>query len=204
MNPEHPLAPLLEKWSLVLGSRSPRRIELLKQMELPFEVRPSESDELIPPGTPVVQAPLMLARQKRDALRHSLAPNELLITADTVVIQYGYLVGKPSNLEEAKHFLTKLSGSWHQVLTSYTISTASDLLTEETVESEIRFSSLSSKEIHYYATHYDALDKAGAYGVQEWIGLIGVAELRGSYTNVVGLPTQPLYQSLKQLTPKLL
>lgn len=197
MDRQHPLDTLLAKWRLVLGSKSPRRVELLTELGLDFEVRPSHFDEQHGAEVAPRELPLLLAQGKARDLRGSLATDELLITADTIVILDDEVIEKPRNLEEAADFLRRLSGHWHQVVTAFVLTTAGHQASES-VESEILFAPLTEEEIAYYLSRYEVLDKAGAYGVQDWIGLIGVREIRGSYHNVMGLPTSVLYHQLKE------
>lgn len=193
----HPLAKELKEWKLVLGSKSPRRIQLLRELGLDFTVRPSDADEIPPKGLCPSEVPSFLSELKAKALRPHLAQDELLITADTIVIHKDQILGKPQNIEEAKAYLTSLSEDWHTVITSYTLSTK-DQQVSESISSEIFFTKLTEDEIEYYISKNEVLDKAGAYGVQDWIGLIGVTELRGSYHNVMGLPTASIYHRLKK------
>lgn len=197
MDKSHPLAHLLEGKRIVLGSESPRRIEILSQLGLPFECRPSHAPEDHDKYTKAEDVPQLLAHRKAEYLRSTLAPNELLITADTIVILGEEIIEKPKNLADAKCFLEKLSGQWHKVITGYCI-LSHDKEYQASVESSIRFAELHPDEIEYYITRYQVLDKAGAYGIQDWIGLIGVAEIRGSYHNVMGLPSAHLYSNLKK------
>lgn len=192
---QHPLEKLLDGRRLVLGSQSPRRVQLLRDLGLTFDVRPSGADETHPTDTAPEHIPLELAKRKAVAL-FPLQSDEILLTADTVVLMDGALLEKPHDLEEAKQFLKKLSGRWHSVITGYALTTSSKQVTGE-VRSEIHFATLSDDEIEYYLANYQVLDKAGAYGIQDWIGLIGVSEVRGSYNNVIGLPTTHIYQTLK-------
>lgn len=194
---KHPLARLLQGKRIVLGSQSPRRVELITQLGIPFECRPSDAPEDHDASIKAEDVPQLLAHRKAEYLLPALAPDELLITADTIVILGDEIIEKPRDLEDAKHFLQKLSGQWHRVITGYCI-ISHDKTYQASVESSIRFADLESDEIDYYVTKYQVLDKAGAYGIQDWIGLIGVAEIRGSYHNVMGLPTAHLYSHLKE------
>lgn len=193
----HPLFNGLKERKIVLGSQSPRRVQLLQELGLEFEIRPSDTDEIIPMGLPLDAVPAQLAKQKAEALLKTLAKDEILITADTIVIHKDRFLGKPNNKEEAKRYLRELSDSHHTVITGYAITT-SDRQIIESVKSEIKFGILTENEINYYIEYYEVLDKAGAYGVQDWIGLIGVTEIKGSYHNVMGLPTASLYHRLKK------
>lgn len=192
---QHPLDKLLRGRKLVLGSQSPRRVQLLRDLGLTFDVRPSGADETHPEHIEAEHIPLELAKRKALALL-PLAAGEILLTADTVVLMDGELIEKPCDIDEANQFLHRLSGRWHSVVTGYALTTDTAQVTGE-VRSEIHFATLTDDEIEYYLTNYQVLDKAGAYGIQDWIGLIGVSEVRGSYNNVIGLPTTHIYQTLK-------
>lgn len=193
----HPLATLLEGRKLVLGSRSPRRVQLLEELGLTFSCRPSDAPEDHDEETSVKEVPSLLASRKAEYLQPNLASEEVLITADTIVILDDEIIEKPRNMAEAKQFLHQLSGRWHTVITGFCL-TSQEKQVCESVESSIRFETLEEAEVNYYLSRYEVLDKAGAYGVQDWIGLIGVAEIRGSYHNVMGLPTARIYHCLKE------
>ncbi|MDD7558370.1 MAG: Maf family protein [Porphyromonas somerae] len=196
----HPLEARLRGLHIILGSQSPRRVELLKQLGLTFEVRPSYAPEDHIEVQDPHEVPLVLATRKAEFLLPQLHPNDLLITADTVVVLEGQILEKPHSLEEAATYLNRLSGKWHQVITGYCL-TMSERQFRASVTSDILFDHLTEEEISYYVTRYEVLDKAGAYGIQDWIGLIGVKEIQGSYHNVMGLPTAHLYQHLKKFLP---
>lgn len=188
----------LKKYNVVLASNSPRRKELLQRLGIPFKVRTLLGiDESYPDtlrGEDIVR---YISRNKANAYRSSMGPDELLITADTIVYLQGEVMGKPHDADDARRMLRALAGQVHQVITGVTIITAHDM-ENFAVTSHVKFSDLSDDEINYYVDRYLPLDKAGAYGIQEWIGLVAVEELRGSYFNVVGLPIQRLYQALKR------
>lgn len=196
----HPLEARLRGLHIILGSQSPRRVELLKQLGLTFEVRPSHAPEDHIEVQDPHEVPLVLASRKAEFLLPQLHPNDLLITADTVVVLEGQILEKPHSLDEAVTYLNRLSGKWHQVITGYCL-TMSERQFRASVTSDILFDHLTEEEISYYANQYEVLDKAGAYGIQDWIGLIGVKEIQGSYHNVMGLPTAHLYQHLKKFLP---
>lgn len=193
----HPLTESLSGVKIVLGSKSPRRVELLKNLGLQFELRPSDAPEDHAAIKDPYQVPLVLAQRKADYLRKSMAVDELLITADTVVAFGDRILEKPKDLSEAKYFLTQLSGNWHKVVTGYTLTTTTRQFCAE-VTSSVLFNVLTPREIEYYTSHFEVMDKAGAYGIQDWIGLIGISEINGSYHNVMGLPIAHLYQHLKE------
>lgn len=196
----HPLESKLKGLHIILGSQSPRRVELLKQLGLTFEVRPSHAPEDHIEVQDPNEVPLVLATRKAEFLLPQLHPNDLLITADTVVVLEGEILEKPHSLNEAAVYLNRLSGKWHQVITGYCL-TMSDRQFRASVTSDILFDHLAEEAISYYVNRYEVLDKAGAYGIQDWIGLIGVKEIKGSYHNVMGLPTAHLYQHLKEFLP---
>ena len=184
---------------IILASNSPRRKELLAGLGLPFEVRVLQDiDESYPDDLPVSEVALYIAGKKADAYRASLADDELVITADTVVIVGDEILGKPADEADAERMLRLISGRTHQVTTGVC------MLSRETerrfaVTTDVTFKPLSDDEIRYYITHYKPFDKAGAYGIQEWIGYIGVTGLHGSYYNVMGLPVQRIYETLQQI-----
>ncbi len=182
---------------IILGSASPRRRELLKGLGLTFEVKVKDGiDESYPPQLRREEIPLHIARAKADA--YTLKTGELLITADTIVWVDGRVLGKPHSPEEAREMLRTLSGRTHQVITGVCLTTAEERRSFSCV-TDVTFAVLTPQEAAYYVSRYRPFDKAGAYGVQEWIGYVGVTELRGSYFNVMGLPVQRLYTELKKM-----
>ena len=188
----------LKKYNIVLASNSPRRKELLQRLGLPFRVRTLLGvDETWPRELRGADVPQYLSRKKAEAYRGSLADNELVITADTVVCIDGQVLGKPQNVNEPRLMLRQLSGHTHHVYTGVTVMTVSK---SETIcaDTAVTFATLSDEEIDYYVDNYLPLDKAGAYGIQEWIGLVAVENLQGSFHNVMGLPMQRLYTLLKR------
>lgn len=186
----------LRKYKIILASNSPRRKELLQRLGLNFKVRTLLGiDESYPSTLRGEDIARYISRKKAEAYRVSMAADELLITADTIVCVDGLVLGKPHDAAEAAVMLRSLSGRIHQVITGVTVVTAGR--TENfAVTSHVRFSPLSQEEIDYYVANYLPFDKAGAYGIQEWIGLVAVEELRGSFFNVMGLPVQKLYKVL--------
>lgn len=182
------------QYKLILASNSPRRRELLSGLGWPYEVRVlSGIDESYPQDLPGEEIPQYISRQKASA--YTLAPDELLITADTIVYLDGRVLGKPADEAEACQMLRDLSGHTHQVITGVTLTTTQWQRSFASV-SHVTFAQLTDSEIQHYVTHFKPLDKAGAYGIQEWIGYIGVTGLQGSYFNVMGLPVQRLYTEL--------
>ena len=197
----------LKKYSVVLASNSPRRKELLSGLGVNFSVKTlPDVDESFPDTLKGEEIPLFIARKKADAYKvlfSSVTSNEveeplLVITADTIVWLEDEVLGKPANATEARVMLSKLSGKKHQVITGVCLTTASWQKSFAAV-SEVQFSSLTEEEMDYYIHNYCPYDKAGAYGVQEWIGFIGVESIQCSYFNVMGLPIQRLYRELKTI-----
>ena len=189
----------LKKYHIILASNSPRRRELLSGLGVDYEVRTLPGvDESYPDTLSGEDIPVYISREKAAAYLPSIAPDELIITADTIVWLDGRVLGKPADEADACRMLRELSGRTHRVMTGVTLSTAA-FQKSFAVTSEVEFAPLTEEEITYYVDHYRPLDKAGAYGVQEWIGFIGVRRLSGSYFNVMGLPIQRLYQELKEL-----
>lgn len=190
----------LDKYRIILASNSPRRKELLKGLGVNFEVRVlPDIDESYPDTVYGEELPLYLACKKAQAYVSSLHPDELLITADTVVhIDERIILGKPKSDAEAKDMLRLLSGKTHEVTTGVALTTTS-FQRRIYDTSHVTFAPLSEEEIAYYVSHYHPTDKAGAYGIQEWLGYIGVEKIVGSYFNVMGLPVHRLYRELVSL-----
>ena len=188
----------LEKYRIVLGSNSPRRKELLAGLDLQFEVETIPGiDESYPDTLTSEAIPLYIARKKAEAYLDKMSDNELLITADTIVATYDRILGKPANLEEAIEMLRYLSDHVHEVITGVCLTTK-DKTVSFSVASAVCFGRLEEEDIIYYVDKYRPFDKAGSYGIQEWIGYIGVEAINGSFYNVMGLPVQRLYQELKK------
>ncbi|MBP3828720.1 MAG: septum formation protein Maf [Bacteroidaceae bacterium] len=186
------------KYKLILASNSPRRRELLAGLGMDFEVRVLPGiDESYPDDLEGGDIPLFISKEKANAYVDSLADDELLITADTIVWLDGKVLEKPADEADARRMLHELSGQTHQVFTGVCLTTTSKQVAFS-CRSDVTFCQLTDDEIDYYIRHYHPLDKAGAYGVQEWIGYVGVERIEGSFFNVVGLPVQRLYQALKQ------
>lgn len=179
---------------IILASNSPRRRELLGALEVDFEVRTLDGiEESYPQGLTMTGVPEHISSQK--AMAYALADDELLITADTIVYLDGEVLGKPANAKEACAMLRKLSGKTHQVITGVTLRTVDRSHTFSCV-TEVTFAQLAEEQIKHYVDNYAPFDKAGAYGIQEWIGYVGVTKINGSYYNVMGLPVQRLNQEL--------
>ena len=188
-----------DKYRIVLASNSPRRKELLTRLGIPFEVRVMQDiDESYPETIPVSEVALHIAGKKADAYREVMGEDELIITADTVVIVGKEILGKPTDAADAARMLRALSGRTHQVTTGVCM-VARDQDRRFSVTTDVTFKQLTPEEISYYIDTFKPYDKAGAYGIQEWIGCIGVTGLNGSYYNVMGLPIQRIYQVLKAL-----
>lgn len=189
----------LKKYNIVLASNSPRRKELMSGLGVDYVVKTlPDVDESYPDTLQGREIPAYISREKADAYKSLIQPDELLITADTIVWLNGEVLGKPKGREGAMDMLRKLSGTSHQVITGVCLTT-SDWQKSFTAVTDVTFATLTEEEIIYYVDKYTPMDKAGAYGVQEWIGFIGVESISGSYFNVMGLPIQRLYQELKRL-----
>ena len=189
----------LNKYRIVLASNSPRRKELLSGLGIQYEVKTlPDIDESYPEGLDGMEIPAFIARSKADAYRSVMQADELIITADTIVWLDGKVMGKPRDAEEAREMLRALSGQTHQVITGVCLTTPVYQKAFATM-TDVTFATLSEEEIAYYVDRYSPMDKAGSYGIQEWIGFIGVESISGSYFNVMGLPIQRLYTELKKL-----
>jgi len=189
----------LNNYKIVLASNSPRRKELLTGLGIKYSVKTlPDIEETFPDNLAAEEIPIHIAKGKADAYMHLIKPDQLIITADTIVWLEGKVLGKPQDEDEAKEMLRSLSGKTHQVITGVCLTTKTFQKNFASV-SEVTFAKLSDDEIDYYVTNYKPLDKAGAYGVQEWIGFVGVEKISGSYFNVMGLPIQRLYRELKTL-----
>lgn len=185
-------------YQIILASNSPRRKELLSGLDLEYEIMVLPNiDESYPLNIQKEEVALYIAKKKAQAYTDLFTDNKLVITADTVVVIDDKILGKPIDEADAKQMLRELSGKTHQVITGVCLTT-SNKQKSFSVISDVRFSNLDESEIEYYVSKYKPLDKAGAYGIQEWIGYIGVEYISGSYFNVMGLPIQKLYQELKK------
>ena len=190
----------MKDYKFILASGSPRRKELLAGLGLEFEVRLMPGiDESYPDGLTGEEIAKAISQKKAEAYKATMAQNELIITADTIVYLEGEVLGKPADNEEARQMLRKLRGRTHQVITGVTLLTHKRQHTFA-ANSSVTFSNITDEEIDYYVEKFHPLDKAGAYGIQEWIGYIGVERIEGSYFNVMGLPVQRLYAELKSFT----
>lgn len=188
----------IQDYHILLGSNSPRRRELLAGLDLNFEVKVIPGlEEHYPPTLQPEEIPVFLARQKAEAYIPTLSDKMLLITADTIVWNQNKVIGKPKDREDAIQMLQSLSGHEHHVVTGVCLTTT-EKQKAFSVVSTVKFAALTDEEISYYVDKYHPFDKAGAYGIQEWIGYIGVESINGSFYNVMGLPVQRLYQELKK------
>ncbi len=186
----------LKQYKIILASGSPRRQQFFKDLDLDFEIRIKEIDEIYPENLQVAEITNYLAELKSLAFDGEIAENEIVITSDTLVWLNGKALGKPKDYNDAFEILKSISGATHQVFTSVCFATK-DFRKTIFDETKVTFKVLKDTEIHYYLEHYKPFDKAGAYGIQEWIGLIGITKIDGSYSNVVGLPTEKVYDFLK-------
>lgn len=187
----------LKKYRIILASASPRRKELMQGLDVEFEVRRlPDVDESFPAELQGGDIPLYISKKKADAYRAQMSPDELVITADTIVWLDGVALGKPVDADDARRMLRSMSGKTHQVFTGVAVTTK-DEQRSFVAQSDVTFAQLTDEEIEYYIAKYEPMDKAGSYGAQEWIGYIGMSNIVGSYFNVMGLPVQRLYEVLK-------
>jgi septum formation protein len=189
----------LKDYRIILASNSPRRKELLAGLGIPFEVKTLPGiDEAYPDTLNPSEVAEYISREKANAYADRMEDDELLITADTVVVSGDEIMGKPENAADACRMLHRLSGTVHQVYTGVTLTTL-NMQRSFTAATDVRFAKLTDEEVNYYVETFRPFDKAGAYGIQEWIGYVGVESIHGSYFNVMGLPIQRLYQELKKI-----
>jgi septum formation protein len=188
----------LEKYTLILASGSPRRQQFFKDLDLDFEIRLKEIEEIYPPELKAHEITNYLAELKASAFEGELNPNEILITSDTIVWHNNKALGKPKDEQDAFEILKSLSNATHEVITSVCFKTNEkvEIIHEIT---KVTFTELSEESIRYYLENYKPYDKAGSYGIQEWIGFIGVSKIEGSYANVMGMPTDKVYEYLNNL-----
>lgn len=188
----------LQKYQIKLASNSPRRKELLAGLDVKFDVQIIPNiDESYPMDLPLADVALYIANKKANAYLDVIEDDTLLITADTVVCAEGELLGKPATQDEAKAMLRLLAGKRHEVITGVCIVTKAKQCSFS-VSTSVKFAAIDEEDIDYYVSTYKPLDKAGSYGIQEWIGYIAVEEISGSFFNVVGLPVQRLYKELRK------
>ena len=188
----------LQKYKLILASGSPRRQQFFKDLDLDFEIRVKEIEEIFPPELKAEEITNYLAELKASAFEGELKANEILMTSDTIVWHNNKALGKPKDAQDAFNILKSLSNATHDVITSVCFKTNVDstLIYEVT---RVTFNELSDEAIRYYIENYKPFDKAGAYGIQEWIGFVGVSKIAGSYANVMGMPTDKVYEYLSKL-----
>ena len=188
----------LSKFKIILASGSPRRQQFFKDLDLDFEIRLKEIEEIYPDNLKAEEITNYLAELKAKAFDGEILDNEILITSDTLVCLNGKTIGKPKDYDDAFQILKLLSNETHEVITSVCFKTATS--TKTIFEStKVTFNELSDESIKYYLENCKPYDKAGAYGIQEWIGIVGITKIEGSYTNVVGLPTEKVYQYLTSI-----
>ncbi len=188
----------LKRYNVILASNSPRRRELLADLGIDFQVKTLKGvDESYPHDLPVLEIAEYISRKKAQAYKSQMSADQLIITADTVVILGDEVLGKPADDADARRMLRELSGKTHKVVTGVTIATTCNIKSFSAV-TDVEFAPLSDEDINYYVDHYRPLDKAGAYGIQEWIGCMGVRHISGSFYNVMGLPLHRLYSELNQ------
>jgi len=197
---ENPLKKRLENHKILLASGSPRRKQFFEDLGLDFEIRLKPVKEVYPDKLQGAQISNYLAELKASAFDGSLKPNEILITSDTVVWHNMESLAKADTKLEAIEMLEKLSNGWHEVITSVCFTTF-DSQTTVSASTKVKFSKLTAEEINFYTGKYLPFDKAGAYGIQEWLGAIAIESIEGSYNNVVGLPTHLVYKTLMNMVP---
>ena len=188
----------IKNYKLILASASPRRQQLMKDAGFTFEVRLKNVEEKYPQELHWENVPEYLSKVKASAFREELKADEVLITADTVVCIHDRILGKPADRKEAISMLQELSGNRHLVVTGVSVTTRTEQLSFSS-RTDVFFKRLSNEEIEFYVDTYKPFDKAGAYGIQEWIGYIGIERIEGSFYNVMGLTIQKLYETLRKL-----
>lgn len=188
---------MFKGYKIILASGSPRRQQFFKDLDIDFEIRLKEIDEVFPDTLKGLEITDYLAELKAKAFDGEMQPKEMIVTSDTLVWLDNKALGKPKDYDDAFQILKSLSNQTHEVITSVCFKTIAktDIINEIT---KVTFNELSDKAIRYYLDNYKPFDKAGAYGIQEWIGLVGISKIEGSYTNVVGLPTEKVYKYLTQ------
>lgn len=191
---------LLKPMNIILGSQSPRRRELMAGLDIPFTCVTIDADESYPADLKAGNIPMYISRAKARAYAGKVKDNDLLITSDTIVWLNGEMLGKPQDEADAKLMLSRLSGQTHEVYTAVCFADMNGELETLVDCTKVTFKTLSEEEINYYVTKYHPLDKAGAYGVQEWIGYMGVTKMEGSYFNVMGFPISRVYATLRELS----
>lgn len=186
----------IEKYEVILASKSPRRQQLLSDLGLKFSVQSMDIPEVFPEELGMTEVPVYLAELKAEAFRPQLKNNQLVITADTIVWLDGHVLNKPADFADGFRMLKNLAGKKHQVITGVCM-LSNEKKVSFSASTDVWFKELSDEEIRFYVEHYRPYDKAGAYGIQEWIGYIGIYRIEGSFYNVMGLPVQSVYEHLK-------
>ncbi len=187
----------MDSIKLILASKSPRRQALIKELGLPFEVRLKEVEEIYPEDLDQYKVPEYLAKLKAEPLQSGLREGEVLVTSDTVVLHNKKIIGKPKNEEDAFGMISSLSGDMHEVVTGVSLISTHKQISFSSI-TKVYFSEITNEEIRHYINKFQPMDKAGSYGIQEWIGYIGVRKIDGCYYNVMGLPLHDLYATLKR------
>ena len=187
----------MDKIKIILASKSPRRQALIKELGFDYEIRTKEVAEIYPPELHPHKVPEFLAALKAVPITATLKHNEVLLTSDTIVLSEGYILGKPKNKQDAIEMIQALSGKSHKVITGVQLKSLNKLISFSSITT-VYFSTLTTDEISFYVEKYKPMDKAGSYGIQEWIGYIGISKIEGCYYNVMGLPIHDVYQSLKE------
>ena len=185
----------LNKINIILASGSPRRQQFFKEMDLHYTIRLKEIEEIYPEHLQAEEITNFLAELKANAFENELKENDVLVTSDTIVWLNGKALGKPKDYEDAFEMLQQLANQTHEVITSVCLKSIDKTEVFHCV-TKVTFANLSDEAIRYYLDNYQPFDKAGSYGIQDWIGLVGISKIEGSYTNVVGLPTEMLFQKL--------
>ncbi len=187
----------MENKKLILASKSPSRSQLLGEAGIPFDIRTREVEETYPPELSAQEVPTFLAEKKAQALFDTLADDEVLLAADSIVVLGQTIFGKPKDYDDAVRILELLSGNVHQVITGVCL-LSKDKKRTFSSSSDVHFGVLTAEEIEYYISNYKPFDKAGAYAIQKWIGLCKIDKIEGSYSNIVGLPVNQVYKELQQ------
>lgn len=182
---------------IILASQSPRRKQLLEWAEVPFDVMVKETDELYPSTLRIEKVPVYIARNKAMAVKDELSHDRIILAADTIVVLNEEIIGKPSNADAAIETLSKLSGNTHKVITGVVLMREADEISFEDI-TEVEFYDVTKDQIAYYVEQYKPYDKAGAYAIQEWIGVIGIKKITGDFYNVMGLPVSRVVKALKE------
>lgn len=186
---------ILKGRRLILGSKSPRRSQLLKELDLPFVKKVEDTDESFPADMPVEEVAEFIAKVKAEALRSRMQNDDIVITADTVVICNGIIYGKPKDADQAKEFIKIISDNIHHVITGVCLMDKNSMVSFSE-KADVRLKPITEEELAYYVSQYMPIDKAGAYGIQEWYGHSKIEWIKGTYTNIMGLPTGLVYDKM--------